>query len=80
MRVQLMVEASGLVDVEMTEAQIAELEARGEDFPINLDDVPGVNMDDVLNQLDFEVDDFHVVTKSAAPIPPDDDTNGVNED
>lgn len=78
MRVQLMVEASGLVDVEMTEAQIAELEARGDDFPINLDDVPGINMDDVLNQIDFEVDDFHVV-KPKASAPPD-DTNGVNED
>lgn len=65
-RVQLTVTATGLVDVEMTEAQIAELEARGDDFPISLDDVPSVSMDEVLNHLDFEVDDFHVVRPKKA--------------
>lgn len=74
-RVQLTVEATGLVDVEMTDAQIAELEARGDDFPISLDDVP-VSMDEVLNQLDFEVSDFHVVRPKKAREPDSSENDG----
>lgn len=60
-KVQITVEATGLIDIEMTEEQIAELEARADDLPIDLDDVRGVVMDEVLNGLDFELSDFHVV-------------------
>lgn len=70
-KVQITVEATGLVDVEMTDDEVAALEARAEDFPISIDELSGINMDDVLNQLDFEVNDFHVVRPKKARNTPD---------
>lgn len=58
-KVQIIVEARGIVDIELTQEQIDGL-PDAEEFPISLDALP-VDMDDVLNQLDFEVEDVHIV-------------------
>ena len=58
-KVQIMVEARGIVDIELTQEQLDALPDEDE-FPISLDLIP-VDMDEVLNQLDFEVEDVHVI-------------------
>ena len=62
-RVQLSVEASGYITVEMNDVHWRELDEEIACGDVDLDAVHGVNWDELINTLRFEVIEAEVVTK-----------------
>lgn len=58
--VTLDVMARGQVKVRMTRAEYEKNFPEGEDVLMDLAEVPGIDLDDALNALDFEVNDVWV--------------------